>query len=198
MMLPPPTPEALQLPNEELALRYWAGWIELLLRRRNLSLSDLTPEIAEQLRIATLSMDGDSDAVAGEEKFLRRIASGDLDGAGRLIRQYYKRKANELAAHDEARTGRRKQRERARAPREDALQRVIMRMVKANPNITARGLLADLKAAADRDDDQIHDIDENSVSIADIPGCEARSYRISGLADRLSRAKKKVRNASGR
>lgn len=200
--LPLSSAEDLAIPDKELVAKFWRGWIELQLEKKGADLSALTPEIAERIRVATLGMDGDVERVAGEEKMLRRIAQeiaeGDVSSAANLIRQVIRRKTDEQDVRDEAKTGRRKQRALAQKPRSNALQAIIARMVEAQPDITCPGLLAQLRAMADRDDDEVLECDEHSVLIADNPDSPGRSYLLSGLPDRLSRAKKKLRDRSGK
>lgn len=200
--LPPSPTEDLAISDKELVAKYWRDWLELQLEKKGADLTALTPEIAERIRVATLGIDGDVERFAGEEKMLRRIAQGiaqgDLRSAANLIRQMNARKAEEQSVRDEAKTGRRKQRALAQRPRTDALQAIIIRMVEAKPNITCPGLLSELIIIAARDDDEIQDIDELSIMIADNRRDAARSYPLSGLPGRLSRAKRKLRHGRGK
>jgi hypothetical protein len=100
--------------------------------------------------------------------------------------------AHHLAALDEAVTGRRKQRAIAKKPRPDGLQVLIEEIVANNPKIKAAELLKALRS------DQCSRVIE---SINDADGIiewhdeknQAGTSPISGLKDRLTRARKRSR-----
>src|SRR5438132_12172992 len=108
--LPPFDPALLSLPDDQLGRHFYAKWAVLLAEKRRISQDQLTPEIAEGLRLMTLGLDIDDEDLAGVEKALQVIAGGDLVRGGKLLRMHIKRKAITFAALDEAKTGRRRQR----------------------------------------------------------------------------------------
>jgi hypothetical protein len=76
-----------------------------------------------------------------------------------------------------------------RAGKTDRLQTLIEQIVQGQPNISARELEA--KLGNRQDDDPIQEIDRGVIFFTDAHG-RTKEGRLSGLKDRLSRAKKKV------
>src|SRR5206468_1245493 len=105
----------------------------------------LTTEIAERLRLKALGLDNDNEDLAGVKKAAQVIARGDLARGGRMIRKYMERQTMMLAALDEAKTGRRKQRANAKKSRTDALQSLILEAMRCNQAITTDQLIAELR-----------------------------------------------------
>ena len=101
-----------------------------------------------------------------------------------------------VAALEEAETNRgiflsQLARKGGRAQKPDALQELIIRYARTAPNITIRELRE--KLTRERHPDVISDIEDGEIWFNDRDG-RLRSAVVSGLKDRLSRAKKKVRS----
>jgi hypothetical protein len=74
-----------------------------------------------------------------------------------------------------------------KAKKPDALQCLIIKIVSGQPQITEKKLLHELKMAGDVRD-VVEDIEDGTIYFVD--GGRSKSAPISGLKDRLSRAKK--------
>lgn len=189
MELPPFPMEKLDLPDDQLGLHLFAWWIGYQADRQGIPLGGVTQEIAEAIRVATLEIDTDEAGYVPLNNALRRVAKGDAAGAGKLFRNSLHEGAIRLAALDEAVSGRRRQRANAKKPRRDALQLLIEAIVAKNPKITVTELQDKLR---------LHEHGDVIETIGDTDGViewhdgnhPAESSPISGLKDRLSRAKK--------
>ncbi len=124
MKLRPFDPAFLSLPDDQLGLHLYAWWAVAQAEKMGITRDQLTPEIAERLRGKVLSLDTDNEDLAGLEKALRVIALGDPARGGKMFRMHMERQVITLAAFDEAKTGRRRQRANAKRDRTDPLQRV--------------------------------------------------------------------------
>ena len=76
-----------------------------------------------------------------------------------------------------------------RAMKEDPLQKYILKLLETRPDITSAQLLKELKNKVGGD--LIYSIEHNSISFWSHPD-KFKDAKISGLKDRLSRAKKKI------
>jgi hypothetical protein len=76
------------------------------------------------------------------------------------------------------------------ASKTDALQQLIDKIVARHPDVSLAGLIAQLRAC--RTIDTIDDIDEDTIWFAN--NGHSKQASLSGLKDRLSRAKKKRRS----
>ena len=188
MDLPPIPPEYLDLPDEDLGLQIWAWWVTAQLGKSGISQGNLTPEIAENIRVLTLQFDTDTEAVAGLEKALKVIAQGDTARGGKIARQYVQNMANHIAALDEAKTGRRKQRVRARKARPNRLQIEVLKILTSNPEIDEQGVLKALRSL--EGDGVIDTIDADEICFAD----GSRPVKLSNLRGTISRARKKIQS----
>lgn len=186
--------EALELPDLELMSTFWHGWLTFSAARRGIPATSITPEVQEAVRLATLGLDTDNQAMAALEKILRRIA-GYTPGAeikiAEMIRAHFRGNALHVAALEEAVTGRRRQRANGRKARTDALQVIVMECLKKSPLISLEGLLGQLSryprgGTIEQVDDfeQVVDWYDGNHRCASTP--------FSGLKHRLSRARKKV------
>ena len=76
-----------------------------------------------------------------------------------------------------------------RAMKEDPLQKYILKLLETRPDITSAQLLKELKNKVGGD--LIYSIEHNSISFWSHPD-KFKDAKISGLKDRLGRAKKKI------
>jgi hypothetical protein len=185
MALPPFPTEALDLPDDELGKYILAWWAAYQLECKGIPYQAADEEILEKIRIGTLGMDSDNAELSALEKSLRLAASGDVTRAGKLFRQYSLKEAKHQAACDEAVTGRRRQRAYAKKPRVDPLHEMIDEILEKNPQINTAGLLSELRAREGIS--AIDEIDEDKIYFED----GRKPAKISGLKDRLGRARKK-------
>jgi hypothetical protein len=149
----------------------------------------------EEVRLKILSSDTDSAEHVALEKALKRVASGDLAGGGKMFRDWFQRdQVLFLAALDEAKTGRRKQRKNAVNSRPDGLQSLIMETMRRSPKITARGLWTEFQRLYDAGERTVvQDISGSVVTFATKSG-QLKDAPISGLKDRMSRARKALKS----
>jgi hypothetical protein len=98
-----------------------------------------------------------------------------LEDAGNLQKQF---------ATEAARKG-------GRARKTDALQTLIEQIVARKPNITQAQLLAELERCCEARD--VSEIDNGTIYFESTKG-SLKTAKLSGLKDRLSRAKKKLRS----
>jgi hypothetical protein len=115
-------------------------------------LRQILPGFRGIVRVATFNQDTDDASLTGVEKGLRRCASGNFAGGGKLFRPYFEQR-------DEARTGRRRQSAIARKKRpgrRDYLHTVLAEILTANPRIKWPEVLEELsrRASLPRDPDK--------------------------------------------
>jgi hypothetical protein len=191
--LPPFDPVLLSLPDSQLGLHAYAWWAVAQAEKLGISQDQLTPEIAERLRIRLLSLDTDNEDLAGLEKALQVIARGDPARGGSMFRRHMQRQAINIALRDEIKTGRRKQQANAKKPRTRALQAMILEIMKHQPAITSNQLLAELRKH--EQGEVIYTINdaERIIEWEDKNG-RARSTPFSALKDLMSRARKNLRS----
>jgi hypothetical protein len=161
--------------------------LDHILERERLSYGvvDGTPE-AEVVNNATLTKmvewDSDDPALSHIEKVLRRLAIGrDVDAVTLLKRAITDR---QQAVSDE-------QRRRASMPRKaDPLQQLIEQMVRKRPEISRKELERALQSEIGKG--VILDIDDTDILLTEDKSDPAP---LSGLKDRLTRAKQKIAKA---
>jgi hypothetical protein len=215
--LPPFPLQLLELPDEELAVmaRVWAiaqrlQHIDIEVGGVQLANADAPPELLAAVLLEAAAMmrgkvgETDNVALTGLEKAMR-LTEPDADGnvsrenlsrAGRMFRQFVSDRGLLLAAVDEAATGRRRQRARARKPRPDFLQRELIKLVKANPSITPLEALEELgqRVGSPGVEPRIDLIDHAERVVRWIePGKMEQSAPFSGLRFRLKAARKPVK-----
>jgi hypothetical protein len=178
--------EALELPDEELGIYMLSWWVAYLANTRGIQPEEVTSEMVENIRTLSLDMDTDSEDVISLEKALRLAASGEVVRAGKIFRDRQSNRAINLAAMDEAITGRRKQTERARRPRLDSLSSLILEILTENPEMSSDKILRTLRGY--ERGDVIDEIDEGSIWLVG----RGKPVPISGLKDRVSRMRKKL------
>jgi hypothetical protein len=192
MELPPfDMKKALKLADADLA-RYVMGYlIASEAEESGIPLNEIPHDFATRVVHAALTAEADTARGAALEKALRKAASGDLASAGKLLREYLSEGAIHLAALDEAITGKRRQSANGRKPRPDELQLLIEGILAARPDIKLASLLGELRRS--QDGEVIDNIDD-AEGVIEWRGKNnpAGTAPISGLKDRLSRARKKL------
>jgi hypothetical protein len=143
----------------------------------------------------TLGMNTDNVAMAGLEKVLKAIASGNTAGAAKMFRDLLRQGARNRKLLDEYAANRRKQRERAKKLREDELDGVIREIVKRRLNISESDLCADLDRMARDGHEVIQNLDDHYIYVTRRKGGERKKIKRSGLPSRLSRMKRKIRKS---
>jgi len=191
MELPTFPAEYLDLQDDKLGLHLLAWWIGFQAKRKGIPSNGVTEEIAEKIRLATLGMDVEDARHVALEKALRRVASGDAAGGGKLFRDLMREGGFHLAALEEAVTGERRQRANAKRPRPDALQILICEIVANEPEITVTELLAVLNKYPRGQ--VIDEITQDEICFVQ-DGHGGNSAPVSGLKDRLSRARKRIKS----
>ena len=195
----PPFPIAnLALGDEDLARQFWAWWVCFQAERVGISRDGITPEIAEGIRAATVGLDTDNEALAGLEKALRLIASGaSRTRAGSLVRQRFGRLAVQMAAADEAATGRRRQRANARRQRPDAMQAFVLEVLTSEPAMHTKTLLQKLRSIEGLEPAVTGGFKVESVTDVIVEwsakGTPAAETTVAALPSRISRARKILR-----
>lgn len=195
--LPPFPSGSLQLPDKDLAIQFWAWWVTAQLEPRGIHHTRITDDLAEQVRLATLDLDGDLEEYAGLEKALRLLSRGDLITPPRLIRQYFRRVSHTIADHNEALTGSRRQRALARKPRRarppNALLEEIIKIVQREPDIKDHILqrrLREPELSA-----TILTVTDTDIEFSERDGT-VKSIKVSNLKNYKSRAKEILKNAN--
>lgn len=86
MGLAPFPVEYLDLPDDQLGMHVFDWWACYQAERRGIPPSEVTKEMVEEIRVATVGMDSNDVRVIPLEKALRRVAIGDAAGGGKLFR----------------------------------------------------------------------------------------------------------------
>lgn len=183
--------DSLPLSDEELGIRLAVAWAAFQCEQQGVELGDMTIEDMQRLLEATQGIDGDTAKNAALEKALRKVASGDPKASGKLFRELLNEGALNMAALEEAVTGKRRQKENAKKSRTSAYTQLIRSIVEHEPTITGRQLLERL-----RDHEGagvIESVDDEDGKIFWIQGGKQKSTKITGLKDALSRAKKNLK-----
>ena len=194
--LPPFDPARLSLPDNQLGLYAYAWWVFAQAEKFGISQDQLTPEIAERLRIELLGLDTDNEDPASLEKALQVIARGDLARGGSMFRRHMQRQTINTAMQDETKTGRKRQPANAKKPRTRALQALILEIMNHRPAMTRNQLLAELRKH--EKGEVIYTINdaERIIEWEDKNG-RVQSTQFSALKDRMSRARKNLRSVNG-
>jgi integrase len=102
-----------KLPDDELVAHVWACRLKQLADLRGAAPTDITLEMALSVVEPTLGMDTTNVAMAGIEKVLKAIASGNVTVAAKMIRELLLGGAANVGMRNQIATARRKQSERA-------------------------------------------------------------------------------------
>ena len=144
--LPPFPIEYLDLPDDQLADKFWTWWVVWNAEKKGIPQDQITPELCEAMRVVALFAHTANESQVSIEKALKIIAGGgDRACAGSLIRQWFKREGAFRAAIDEALTGSRWRRAIARQPRENALGKLVAEAMRRNPKIKPSEMLNHLR-----------------------------------------------------
>lgn len=186
-----PPAELLFTPSDEqLAMNVWQWWVARQVERLGYSLDTVSQAILEEIRLRALVIDTNRPESFGWEKFLRLAASGQFARAGRILRDDQDTKREQLAAVHTAQTVTRQRVLASKQSRSDPLQELIVELVAADELIDGNTLLHSLKAK--KGSGIIVAIDSEKITFKrDLK--EEDTARLSGLKDRLSRAKRAVK-----
>jgi hypothetical protein len=198
--LPPFPVEFLDLPDEQLAIAAWVWWVSANLVKWGIPLDRATPEDVEHVRIATLALDTDNQALAGLEKAHLLMAAGnpeDRSRAGRMIREYFAQRVTHISALNELATGHHRQSAVAKSARPDYLQHVLTKILERRLDTTPLEAKEELKrrVGAPGEEPRIHCVDEDAGEVQwfEKGKPERQSAPLSGLKDRLSKGRKALR-----
>jgi hypothetical protein len=206
---PPFDPELLSLPDDEMIAWVWTWWIAAQMEAKGIPLASVSPQLQEIIWLETLNSDTDNESNAGLEKAMKLIAQAkgaatkaiaqtNIQRAAKMFRERMMRGAHTHIAFDEAATGRRKQRERAKKPREDALSMAIRTIVEARPDISSSQLMDVFRRRADDDDEVIEEVADEDIFVIPKEGGASKRIKIASIPDRLNRAKRKVKKSKSR
>jgi hypothetical protein len=191
--LPPFPPALLALPDDQLGVWVYTWWASAQAEKLGISPDQVTPELAQRLRLKVFTLDTDNENLAGFEKALQTIAKGEHAKGGRMFREFFTRQAMVTAAFDEAKTGRRRQRANANKPRQDALGELILDIIQQNRTCTEKELVAELRQREHGGVIETVNDDERIIEWSDKNG-RPHDTPFSGLKDRMSRARKILRS----
>jgi len=177
--------EALELSDEELGIYMFSWWVAYLANTRGIQPEEVTIEMVENIRTLSLDIDTDSEDVISIEKALRLAASGEVVRAGKIFRDHLSNRAINIAAMDEAISGRRKQTKRARKSRLDSLSSLILVILTEKPTMSYIEVLEMLRKH--ERGDVIYEIDEDDIWLVG----KEEPVPISGLKDRVYRLRTK-------
>jgi len=110
-----------------------------------------------------------------------------FERGGEIARKFYMEQWNASKFFNEAMTGKERQKHKASRPRQDRLGEIIEDIVKKNPNIKHPELVMEIEKL--RGQGVIETVSDSEIEWRD--GEKTEGAPISGLKDRLSRAKKK-------
>jgi hypothetical protein len=203
-------PVLLSLPDDEMIACVWTWWVAAQMDAKGIPLASVSLQLEEIIRIETLNSDTNNESNAGLEKAMKliarakgaatkEIAQANIQRAAKMFRERMMRGAHTHIAFDEAATGRRKQRERAKKPREDALSMAIRIIVEARPDISSSQLIDVFRQRADDEDDKVIDeVADEDIFVIPKEGGASKRIKIASIPDRLSRAKRKVKKSKSR
>jgi hypothetical protein len=187
----------LDLPDHQLGMQVWAWWLGAEATYLALPPGTEVPideRFIEAVRRKVLSIDSDSVMHAGLEKALRRLASNDFAGGGKLFRAWLDREFVRFPALvDEVKTGRRKLRAMAKKPRPgrtDPLQDLIEQIIQRRPGIAPDEMVVELQK--DEYGEVIQEVTETEIFHFKPKKREAVRFKISGLPQRMTKARKKI------
>lgn len=176
--------EWLKLPDEQLGFHLLAYWSAHHAQQRNIPIHEISLEFIEAIRVQSLKIDTDNIEHIALEKAIVYIAKGEVARGGKLFKEHMMQGAYHLAALDEAVTGRRRQTENAKKSRTQPFQALIISIVEQTPDVQQNQLLNILK----KHPSIIFNSDGETLSF------DGDLIPITGLKDRLSRARKKIKS----
>ena len=176
------------LPDRELGVLLLNHFVETQAYDLGMSADAIDETFVDRVRQHLLSSEAERVENAGLEKALHRAARGDLERAGKIFRDHMNVSSFNMAAFDEALTGLRRQRSAARNSRPDRLQRLILDIMDSNPRMSTAEVMRHLEEQ--KRGEVIDDIDEGIIHFTNRHGDGGPMAAISGLKDRVSRARK--------
>lgn len=180
---------ALEKSDQELGVYLFGCYVGAVAQKHGILLDQITQEFVETVRQNVLNEETTTAENAALEKALHKAANGDVLTAGKIFREFMENGAIFRAALDEAATGRRRQRSNAKRLRTDPLQSLIQDIMMADPRIKSTELMDALRKHVGGP--VIEEITEDEIFFVR-NGRGGNAAPISGLKDRMSRARKKI------
>jgi hypothetical protein len=137
MQLPNFDSNWLDLPDDKLGAQLLEWWIDFQAESRGIPSNKITIDIAENIRIATLNIDGDDANNSSLEKALILIARGEVARGGSLFRGYMTRGATDIKVRDLAIKGI-KFKSGKRKGSLNSTNEYLKKLSIDNPNLTAK------------------------------------------------------------
>lgn len=180
--------EWLDLTDGELALHVMALWLGCLAESKEIPSHKLSEDIAKSFVEQTHTFISDKDPAL--ERIFHIIAQGEIERGGRLFRQWMGKGALNMAALDEAVTGRRRQRANAQRPRKKkTLHLLIEKYLQKNTAATENDVVNMLKK--DKGNGIVDSVDDLEITWRDEEDRRQVTKR-SALKDIIHRLKKKL------
>lgn len=189
MALPPFPEDALELPDSDLGALLLGWFIAAQADDLGIPADQIPEDFGDQVRQHVLTLEAENAKNAALEKALHKAANGNFEGAGRFLRELMQDGALSMAALDECATGKRRQSANAKKSRADALQLLIIDILEKAPSIKPADLLKELRKLEGQG--VIDEITDDDIFFIE-KGHGGKSALISGLKDRMSRARKKL------
>ena len=186
-----PVKDALKLSDSDLGRFVMAWHIGEQAEELGIPVNQIPHDVATAIVHQTLTMKVTTAKQAALVEVLRRAAEHDFEGAGKIMREFLTDGIIHVAALDEAVTGKRRQRENAKKSRADGLQILIEKIVSARPDVKPSNLVNELRTHIGGNVVESIDEAEGTIEWRD-ENNPAGTAPISGLKDRLSRARKKL------
>jgi hypothetical protein len=193
LLLPHSPVALLQLPDNELVAQVWAARLAHLAALKGIAPTDITMEMALSVVQPTLEMDTDNVEMAGPEKILKAIASGNIARGAKMSRDLLRQGALKRRLLDQYEANRRRQSERAKKPRPRGLTGVIEPWVRKQPDISTEEVLNRLQSRALDGDEVILEVTTDVIRVASREGDEEviKDIKVTSLPSRISRLRKK-------
>jgi hypothetical protein len=194
LLLPHSPAALLELPDDEHVAQVWAAWLVHQAARKGITPTDITMEMALSVVQPTLEMDTDNVAMAGIEKVLKAIASGNIAGGAKMSRDLLRQGARNRKLLDQYEANRRRQSERAKKPRLRGLTGVIEPWVRKQPDISTQKVLRRLQSRALDGDEVIREVTTDVIRVAWLKpgkGEIIEEIKVKSLPSQISRLRKK-------
>lgn len=191
----PLEPEHFELPDEELGKLILGLWIADHAKNAGLDPLNIPLEAGNIIVEATQKLPDDHLSNGELDSLflaLRLAANGKFEAAGKKLKSHFQHRVLYEGALNEALHGKSRQRQNARKPRSNSLQELIVEILIGNPSLTEHGVLEALRQH--EAGPVIEQIDEAEGVISFYDKGKLKDAPISGLKDRMSRARKKVKS----
>lgn len=189
----PLEPEHFELPDEELGKLILGLWIVDHAKNVGLDPSNVPLEAGSIIVEATQKLPDEHLSNSELDSLflaVRLAAKGKFEAAGKKLKSHFQHRVLYEGVLNEALHGKSRQRQNAKKPRPDALQKLIVEILTARPDLTVLQLLDELEKV--KGHGIIEDIDDGEISFSHKG--KLKQAPISGLKDRISRAREKVKS----